>query len=112
MATQADERRIALSLPETEEAVDRFAFSVRNKGELKGFVWVWMQRIEPKKPRVPQPDVVAIRVASLADKILRGWVLVGRGISGECRRLLRERCDSGRFFAERKATFSLRAGVS
>jgi hypothetical protein len=68
MATQADVRRIALSLPQTEEAVDRFAFSVRNKGKLKGFVWVWMERIEPKKPRAPQPDVIAVRVASLAEK--------------------------------------------
>ena len=68
MATQADVRRIALSLPETEEAPDHFAFSVRNKGKLKGFLWVWMERIEPKKPRVPQPDVIAVRVASLAEK--------------------------------------------
>ena len=68
MATQADVRRIALSLPQTEEAVDRFAFSVRNKGKLKGFVWVWMERIEPKKPRVPQPDAIAVRVANLAEK--------------------------------------------
>lgn len=68
MATQADVRRIALALPETEEAEDRFAFSVRNKSKLKGFVWVWMERIEPKKPRVPQPDVIAVRVPSLADK--------------------------------------------
>ena len=67
-ANQADVRRIALSLPQTEEAVDRFAFSVRTKGKLKGFVWVWMERIEPKKPRVPQPDVIAVRVASLAEK--------------------------------------------
>jgi hypothetical protein len=68
MATQADVRRIALSLPETEEAADRFAFSVRNKDKLKGFVWVWMERVEPKKPRVPQPDAIAVRVASLAEK--------------------------------------------
>jgi hypothetical protein len=68
MATQADVRRIALSLPETEEALDHFAFSVRNKGKLKGFVWVWMERIEPKKPRVPQPDAIAVRVANLAEK--------------------------------------------
>jgi hypothetical protein len=27
-----------------------------------------MERIEPKKPRVPQPDVIAVRVASLAEK--------------------------------------------
>src|SRR6516165_8714405 len=67
MATQADVRRIALSLPQTEEAADHFAFSVRNKSKLKGFVWVWMERIEPKKPRVTQPDVIAVRVASLGE---------------------------------------------
>ena len=68
MATQADVRRIALSFPAAEEASDRFAFSVPNKGKLKGFVWVWMERVVPKKPRVPQPKVIAVRVASLADK--------------------------------------------
>jgi hypothetical protein len=68
MASQADVRRIALSLPETEQAPDGFAFSVRNKGKLKGFVWVWMERLAPRKPRVPQPNVIAIRVASLDDK--------------------------------------------
>lgn len=68
MATQADVRRIALSLPETEEAPNHFAFSVRNRGKLKGFVWVWMERVVPKKPRVAQPKVVAVRVASLDDR--------------------------------------------
>jgi hypothetical protein len=68
MARQADVRRVALSLPETVEAPNRFAFSVRNKGKLKGFVWVWMERVAPKKAREPQPDVIAVRVASLADK--------------------------------------------
>ncbi len=68
MATQADVRRIALSLPETEEASNHFAFSVRNKGKLKGFVWVWMERVTPKKARVPQPRVIAVRVATLDDK--------------------------------------------
>jgi hypothetical protein len=68
MATQADVRRIALSLPGTEEARNHFAFSVRNKGKPKGFVWVWMERIHPKKARVPQPKAIAARVASLDDK--------------------------------------------
>jgi hypothetical protein len=68
MASQAEVRRIALSLPGTEEAPNHFAFSVRNKGKLKGFVWVWMERVAPKKPRVPQPKVIAVRVASLVDK--------------------------------------------
>lgn len=68
MATQDDVRRIALSLPGTEEAAGRFAFSVRIRDKPKGFVWVWMERVEPKKPRVPQPKVIAVRVASLDDK--------------------------------------------
>jgi hypothetical protein len=68
MATRADVRRIALSLPETEETPNHFAFSVRNKGKLKGFVWVWMERVHPKKARVPQPKVIAARVANLDDK--------------------------------------------
>jgi hypothetical protein len=55
-------------LPETEEDPQRFAFSVRNKGKPKGFVWVWLERIHPKKARVPQPKVIAIRTASLDDK--------------------------------------------
>lgn len=70
MATQADVRRIALSLPATEEMPGHFAFSVRNKAKLKRFVWVWMERITPKKARVPQPKVLAVRVANLVDKDL------------------------------------------
>ena len=68
MATQSDVRRIALSLPAVEEARDRFAFSVLNKGKLKGFVWVWMERVVPKQPRVPNSDVIAVRVANLGQK--------------------------------------------
>jgi hypothetical protein len=68
MADQDDVRRIALALPETSEAEDRFAFSVRNKGKDKGFVWAWNERVEQKKPRVPRSDVVAIRVADRFDK--------------------------------------------
>jgi hypothetical protein len=68
MASQDDVRRIALALPETSEADDRFAFSVRNKGKQKGFVWAWNERVEPKKPRIPRADVVAIRVVDQVDK--------------------------------------------
>jgi hypothetical protein len=70
MATQADVRRIALSLPETEEGKDRFGFSVLNKGKSKGFAWVWMERIDPRKPRVANPGVIAVRVANNAQKDL------------------------------------------
>ena len=68
MATQQDVRRIALSLPETVESEDRFAFSVRSRDKLKRFVSVWLERIEPKKARVANPEVLAVRVADLDEK--------------------------------------------
>jgi hypothetical protein len=70
VADQSDVRRIALALPGTREDEVRFAFSVENKGKQKGFVWVWNERVQPKKPRVPNPGVVAVRVADLAEKEL------------------------------------------
>jgi hypothetical protein len=68
MATQADVRRIALALPGAEESKTDFAFSVLNKGKAKGFAWVWKERVNPKKPRVPNADVLAVRVANLGQK--------------------------------------------
>jgi hypothetical protein len=35
---------------------------------MKGFAWVWLEREAPKKPRVPNPAVLAVRVANLAEK--------------------------------------------
>ena len=68
MADQNDVRRIALSLPETSEAEDRFGFAVRNGAKQKGFLWAWSERVEPKKPRVPRSDVIAVRVPNAAEK--------------------------------------------
>lgn len=68
MADQNDVRRIAGALPQTVEAADRFSFSVSNKDKQKAFVWAWAERVEPKKPRVPRSDVVAIRVIDAFDK--------------------------------------------
>lgn len=31
-------------------------------------MWTWNERVEPKKPKVPNPRVLAVRVASLDDK--------------------------------------------
>ena len=70
MADQSDVRRIALSLPETTEDEGHFAFSVRNGTKQKGIAWVWMERVESKKPRVPRPDVLAVRVANREEKEL------------------------------------------
>ena len=68
MATQDDVRRIALALPETIESEDHFGFYVLAQGKRKQFAWAWNERVEPKKPRVPRPDVLAVRVVDLDDK--------------------------------------------
>ena len=68
MADQADVRRIALALPEALENDDRFAFSVLNRGKSKAFAWVWMERLAPKVARVPNPEVLAVRVANREEK--------------------------------------------
>lgn len=39
-----------------------------NKGKLKAFAWGWLERVGAKKARVPNPSVVAVRVAGLDDK--------------------------------------------
>jgi hypothetical protein len=69
MADQTDVRRIVLALPETAEAEDHFGFSVASKGgKRKGLLWAWNERLEPKKPRVPNPAVIAVRVANQREK--------------------------------------------
>ena len=64
MATQDDVRRIALALPETIEEPDYFRFLVAGKA----FVWTWLERIDPKRARVPNAKVVGIRIAHELDK--------------------------------------------
>jgi len=68
MATQEDVVRIASSLPGAVQNPTGFGFSVQIKGKLKGFVWVWLERVDPKKGRVPNPSVLAVRVPNLGTK--------------------------------------------
>ena len=71
MADHDDVRRIALSLPEAVESQDSFGFRVRNSSSKSGskqFAWTWHERVTPGKPRVPRPDVLAVRVAGQAEK--------------------------------------------
>jgi hypothetical protein len=68
MANQNDVRQIALSLPGAREKEGQFAFCVLVRGKLKGFAWVWRERVEPKKARVPNPRVLAVRVRDLGEK--------------------------------------------
>ena len=64
MSTFDDVRRIALALPEVVGDSDGTAFRV--DGKL--FAWPWMERVDPKRARVPNLDVLVVPVASELDK--------------------------------------------
>ena len=64
MSTQEDVRRIALSLPATTESPDEFGFRVAGKK----LVWIWCERVQPKRPKVPNAEVIVLPVADLAEK--------------------------------------------
>jgi hypothetical protein len=64
VATFDDVRRIALALPEA--VVDDAASAYRVDGKL--FAWPWNERVDPKRARVPNFDVLVVRVGSEMDK--------------------------------------------
>ena len=68
MASVHDLRTIALSMPGASQSRAGMAFAVRNGKKEKSFVWVWQERMDPKKPRRPNVDVWAFRVADLMEK--------------------------------------------
>lgn len=79
MATHDDVRRIARTLPDTTESSEdsaQFAVSVRAGARDGGSAWTWIERIEPKHPRFPNPAVLAVRVINLEEK--EALLAVGR----------------------------------
>ena len=64
MASQTDVRSIAHALPGTSEDPGSFRFFVDGRQ----FVWSWMERVDPKKARLPNPDVIAVRLADESEK--------------------------------------------
>ncbi len=66
--TLDDVSRIASALPGAIVHPDGHSFAALRGGKQKGFAWVWMQRVDPKKPKVPCTDVLAVRVAGEAEK--------------------------------------------
>jgi hypothetical protein len=66
VATRDDLHRIALSLPETTGDETESGYLVAGKA----IAWTWRERVDPKKPRVPNPDVIAVRIAQDSEKEL------------------------------------------
>jgi hypothetical protein len=72
MAGQDDVARIALALPSVVQS-DDYSFRVNSRQ----FVHAWLERLDPKKARVPNPDVIVVGVRDEMDK----QTLVGLGNS-------------------------------
>ncbi len=52
------------ALPETTELQDEFGFAVADKK----FVWIWRERVDHRKPKVPNREVIVLAVADLGEK--------------------------------------------
>ncbi len=68
--THDDIRRICARFPGAVEGEQRFGFSVEVKGKLKGFCWTWAEKVDPKKARVINDGVLAVRTPNLTAKDL------------------------------------------
>jgi hypothetical protein len=62
MSDQNDVRLIALALPGAVEE----GLGYRVNGKL--FVWIYPEKVHPKRPRVPNPEVLCVRVADQDEK--------------------------------------------
>jgi hypothetical protein len=69
MITPDQVRRVALSFGDTvdESKDDRLAFSRPGK---PGFAWTYLERVHPRKPRVPRLDVLAVRCPVVRKELL------------------------------------------
>lgn len=65
MADLNDVRRISLTLPGVD---DEHGFAVCRAGKYRGFAWTWNQKVHPKRPKMPNPEVLAIRTDGLLPK--------------------------------------------
>jgi hypothetical protein len=68
MADQGDVSRLAQALPDVVATGGPNGFGVMVRGKPKGFVWTWLERVDPKRARVANPHVLAVRVADLTVK--------------------------------------------
>ena len=82
MVTPAEVREVALSLPEVT-AGDALSFSVRAGSKDKSLCWTWNERVHPKKARVPNPAVLAIRVPGEVLRFFLEFVTPIRSFRGD-----------------------------
>jgi hypothetical protein len=64
MATQEDVLAIVAALPGTTWQPDGTRYLIADKA----YAWVWLERVDPKRRRVPNPDVLVVWVGSEHEK--------------------------------------------
>jgi hypothetical protein len=68
MATQDDVSRLALALPHVVATGDVLGFDVQHRASRRGIAWSWKMRIDPRRARVPNTDVLGVRLADQSVK--------------------------------------------
>jgi hypothetical protein len=66
--TADDVARLALRLPSVEATDDPLDFGVRRGVKASSICWSWKERVDPRRARVRNPGVLAVRVPDLATK--------------------------------------------
>jgi hypothetical protein len=64
VSSQADVSRVLSALPGVTRDAGSFHFRV----EGKQFAWVYPERVDPKRPRVPNPDVLVVWTGNELEK--------------------------------------------
>ena len=65
MTDAGDVHRIALSLPHATQDGSKIRYLVEGG---KAFAWTWKKRVHPKRARVEQLDVFAVRISGEEEK--------------------------------------------
>jgi len=60
--------RLTLGLPGVRMEEHRFAFYVERRGRRRPVAWEWLAAEYPGGPRLPQPEALVIRTATLEDR--------------------------------------------
>jgi hypothetical protein len=70
MVTAAEVRRIVASIAGAVDTSDEHHLGFTAPESDKGFAWSFNERVEPKKPRAPRLDVLAVRCPMVRKEFL------------------------------------------
>ena len=70
MVTPADVRRMVAAIEGAVDTSDESRLAFTAPGSDKGFAWSFNERVDPKKPRVPRLDILAVRCPMVRKEFL------------------------------------------